>query len=113
MVPGLDGWCWNHRPGGEADVQREAARRAGGEARMRATPSIDNVHVTFGSAESITGVLALVAESVLTGRLGPREANAVVYACSVAVRTVEHANIEQELERLRDKIEALKRLKVA
>ena len=100
MDAGKDGWCFNHRPGAEAEAERQTARSTGGKVGKAATLSPEDVKVSFDSAQSVTALLASVTEWVLTGRIDPKVANAAVYASSAALRSLDVGEFEERLKQL-------------
>ena len=111
MKAGADGWCFNHRPGVEAEEKRQAARSTGGKVGKAATLTSAAVKVSFDSAQDVTALLASVTGWVLTGQIDPKVANAAVYASSAALRSLDQGSIEEQLAELRAEIEVLKGLR--
>jgi len=111
MPAGADGWCFNHRPGAEA--AREEARRQGGKVGKARTLDPGAVQVDFQTTRDVTELLSSLCEWVLTGQIDAKTANAVVYAASAALRSLDQGDIEQRLEDLRAEIDALKGVRSA
>ena len=108
MPAGADGWCWNHRPDPEADIERQEARSRGGKVGKARVLEPDAVAVDFQSTQDVTVLLSSICEWVLTGQVDAKTANAVVYAASAALRSLDQGEVEKTLEQLRADIEALK-----
>lgn len=108
MPAGSDGWCFNHRPDSRAKEAREEARRRGGQVGKACTLTPDEVSVDFRTTQDVTELLSSICEWVLTGRLDPKTSNAIVYAASAALRSLDQGDIEQKLDALRAEIDSLK-----
>ena len=108
MKAGADGWCFNHRPGPEAEEARKEAARKGGRTGRAQTLSPEEVKVEFDSAQDVTGLLGSVCEWVLSGQIDARVANAAVYAASAALRSLDAGAVEEQIQELRTQIEELK-----
>lgn len=113
MPGGADGWCFNHRPDPEAQAAQQAARSRGGKVGKARTLDPDQVEVNFESTQDVTHLLADICQWVLTGRVDAKTANAVVYAASAALRSLDQGDIEQRLAQLRTEIDALKDMRGA
>lgn len=113
MHAGSDAWCFNHRPGPEAEAERLEAASRGGKVGKARTLAPEDVEVRFDSAQAVTGLLASICQWVLTGQVDPKTANAAVYAAGTALRGLDQGDIEQQLAELRAEIEKLKGLRVA
>ncbi len=113
MPAGSDGWCFNHRPDPEANAIRQEARSRGGQVGKARTLNPDEVSVDFQTTQDVTELLSSICEWVLTGRLDPKTSNAIVYAASAALRSLDKGDIEQKLDALRAEIDALKGVRSA
>ena len=110
---GADGWCFLHRPDPEAQAARQDARSRGGQVGKARTLEPDQVEVRFESTQDVTHLLADICQWVLTGQVDAKTANAVVYAASAALRSLDQGDIEQRLAQLRAEIDALKDMRGA
>lgn len=103
------GYCPFHGPGGDERQQENASM--GGRAtakKLRRPPASDRD--TLPAPETIEDAkrwLAWTAENLATGMLSDREARALGYVLRSFVDTVERADVADELEELREKLQAL------
>jgi len=110
---GADGWCFHHRPDPETEAARQEARSKGGQVGKARTLDPGAVQVDFQTTRDVTELLSSLCEWVLTGQIDAKTANAVVYAASAALRSLDQGDIEQRLEDLRAEIDALKGVRSA
>ena len=89
-------YCFAHAP--DQAVQRDAARRRGGQAgRVAVLPASD---VQVRSLGDVVTLVEATINDVRTGRVDVRVANAVGYLANVAIRALEQADLEVRLEAL-------------
>jgi uncharacterized small protein (DUF1192 family) len=112
---GIDGYCFRHRPGEEAESARKEASSMGGKSG-RTYPTLDEAEVSdivFDHARAVTRFCASIAKWVLSGRVDSKSANAAILAASTALRALDSGEVDDQIAGLRAEIERLKGLRVA
>lgn len=108
-VIGDDGYCVAHRPG---DEHKEVASRGGRATakKLRKPPASDrDVPPTPETIEDAKRWLAWVATNLANGMLDQKEARSLSYTLRAFMDSVEKADVQDELEELKDKIAALQK----
>jgi hypothetical protein len=103
------GFCPYHAPGGDEHQLKNARKGAEATAKkLRRPPASDRD--TLPAPETIEDAkkwLAWTAENLATGMISDKEARALGYVLRSFVDTVERADVADELEELREKLQAL------
>lgn len=91
-------FCFTHHPDRSHD--REAARRAGGQARTSVRLPTETLPRALQTPRDVTALLSDAVGCVLRGELDARSANAVGYLCTVLLKAIQIGEMEERLARI-------------
>jgi hypothetical protein len=93
-----DGWCRWHHP--DLEVQRQAARAAGGAARSNKARARKQLSDAVMSISDLDALLCVALKQVASGRMGPNVGGAMagIAKTIVAIRTA--SDLEKRIEAL-------------
>jgi hypothetical protein len=101
-------FCTFHDP--ELAQQQAAARKAGGKARSKTAAVLsDAPDLPLRTIGDAVALLAATVNEVRTGKLDVKIANAVGYLLTVFIRAIEAGVVPEEIVRLRQQLEDLRR----